>query len=110
MASEENPSNITHSLSNLFGEMLMGNDGRENRSNDFNMFLSAFKEQTTRNISHEPLDFGTLVRLVDGLRNKLNLTKSPDSVCNYCEGNFRDIVLAYNNIHGYISLMVSFHV
>ncbi|KAI8419997.1 hypothetical protein MSG28_008598, partial [Choristoneura fumiferana] len=62
----------------------------------------------TKNISHEHFDFGALVKLVNGLKDKLNLTKSPESTCNYCSGSFRDIVLAYNGIHGYFSLLVCF--
>lgn len=102
-------SNISQTLSNLFEEMLLPQETAENRSNlDFTHFLSALKEQSSRNTSHEPLDFGTLVKIVDGWRTRLNLTRPTEAACNYCEGNFRDVVLAYNAIHGYFSLIVSF--
>lgn len=102
-------SNISQTLSNLFEEMLLPQESTENRSAlDFTHFLSALKEQSSRNTSHEPLDFGTLVKIVDGWRTRLNLTRPTEATCNYCEGNFRDVILAYNAIHGYFSLIVSF--
>lgn len=109
-SNDYNSSNITQALSNLFKEMLIATeDTSSNNSNDnLSQFLSSLKEQTTKNTSHDPIDFGTLVRLVDGWRNKFNLTKTPELPCNYCEGGFRDVILAYNSIHGYISLMVCF--
>lgn len=108
----EDSSNITQTLTSLFEEMLLASDlENENRSNvDLSQFLSALKEQSSKNASHEPLDFGTLVKLVDGWRHKLNLTKSAETTCNYCDGSFRDLILAYNSIHGYISLIVSIFV
>ncbi|CAG9795779.1 unnamed protein product [Diatraea saccharalis] len=110
MSPQNSGSNITHTLTSLFEEMLLASDlNNENRSNvDLSQFLSALKEQSSKNSSHEPLDFGTLVKLVDGWRNKLNLTKSFEPPCNYCDGSFRDFVLAYNSIHGFISLFVCF--
>lgn len=107
--SGEDGSNITQTLTNLFEEMLLETEmSGENRSNvDFSQFLSALREQSSKNSSHEPLDFGTLVKLVDGWRSRLNLTRPIEPTCTYCEGNFRDIILAYNSIHGYLSLIVS---
>lgn len=108
MSTEETSSNITQTLTNLFEEMLLETEMSRNKSNvDFSHFLMALREQSSKNNSHDPLDFGTLVKLVDGLRTKLNLSKPVESACTYCEGNFRDIILAYNSIHGYISLIVS---
>ncbi|XP_026763363.1 G-protein coupled receptor dmsr-1-like [Galleria mellonella] len=108
--STDEGSNITHALTNLFEEMLLATEvENDNRTNiDLTQFLSALKEQSTKNNSYEPLDFGTLVKLVDGWRSKLNLTKSNEVTCNYCEGNFRDVISAYNSVHGYISLIVCF--
>ncbi|KAJ0174065.1 hypothetical protein K1T71_010211 [Dendrolimus kikuchii] len=109
MSSEETSSNITQTLTNLFEEMLLETEMSRNRSNvDFSHFLMALREQSSKNSSHEPLDFGTLVKLVDGLRTKLNLSKPAESACTYCAGNLRDVILAYNSIHGYISLIVCF--
>lgn len=103
-------SNITQTLSSLFEEMLLPQETAENRSNlDFTHIWSALKEQSSWNTSHEPLDFGTLLKIFDGWRTRLNLTRPTEASCNYCEGNFRDVILRYNAIHGYFSLIVSFY-
>lgn len=101
-------SNITQALSNLFKEMLIATEEESSSNVNLSQFLSVLRGQTSKNISHEPVDFGTLVKLVDGWRNKFNLTKVSEPPCNYCDGSFRDVILAYNSIHGYISLIVSF--
>ncbi|CAH2089633.1 unnamed protein product [Euphydryas editha] len=107
MSFEDNgTSNITQALSNLFEEMLLATEeSNENKSLDVSKFLTALKEKSTKN-THDSIDFGTLVKLVDGWRSKLNLTKPNEALCNYCDGNIRDIILAYNSIHGYVSLIV----
>lgn len=107
--SGEETSNITQTLTNLFEEMLLETEmSAENRSNvDFPQFLAALKVQSSKNSSHEPLEFGAWVKLFDGLRNRLNLTRATEPPCTYCDGSFRDFILAYNSIHGYISLIVS---
>ncbi|XP_045537586.1 G-protein coupled receptor dmsr-1 [Papilio machaon] len=107
---ENSTSNITQVLSDLFGEVLLASESSDhNRSNvDVSQFLSILKQNkhSTKG-SHDNLDFGTLIKLVDGWRNKLNLTKPLEPpACNYCEGSFRDVILAYNSIHGYVSLVV----
>ncbi|XP_073953466.1 G-protein coupled receptor dmsr-1-like [Choristoneura fumiferana] len=100
--------NITKAFSSIFQEITT--DESTNRTSfDLYQFLSSASLRIqTKNISHEHFDFGALVKLVNGLKDKLNLTKSPESTCNYCSGSFRDIVLAYNGIHGYFSLLVCF--
>ncbi|XP_038211299.1 sex peptide receptor-like [Zerene cesonia] len=109
MAFEENgTSNITQALTNLFEEMLFATESTDgNKTINMSQFLSALKERSTKS-NHESIDFGTLVKLVDGWRSKLNLTKAAEPSCNYCDGNLRDLILAYNSIHGYISLIVCF--
>lgn len=106
---EDDTSNITQTLTNLFEEMLLETEmSGENRSSlDFAQFLSALRVQNTKNSSVETFDFGTLVKIVDGWRSRWNLTRPIEPACTYCEGNFRDIILAYNSIHGYLSLIVS---
>lgn len=108
MTFEDNgTSNITQALSNLFEEMLIATeDSNENKSLDVSKFLTALKEKSTKN-THDSIDFGTLVKLVDGWRSKLNLTKPTEPLCTYCDGDIRDVILAYNRIHGYVSLIVS---
>lgn len=74
----------------------------------FNIFAS--ENSTDRSINTTQIrsvlrdmdseDFESLlVKMMKGL----NLTFT----CGYCEGSFRDVVHAYNKIHGYISLLVS---
>ncbi|XP_050681459.1 G-protein coupled receptor dmsr-1-like [Leptidea sinapis] len=100
--------NITLTLTNLFEEMLQATDESVgNKSVDSSQIISVLRESSTRN-NHESLDFGTLVKLVGGWRTKLNLTKPIEPACHYCEGNIRELILAYNSIHGYISLIVCF--
>ncbi|XP_034835270.1 G-protein coupled receptor dmsr-1-like [Maniola hyperantus] len=103
---EHSTSNITQTLSNLFEEMLLATEeSNENKTVDVSKFLVALKGKSTKS-NHESIDFGTLVKLVDGWRSKLNLTKPTEAPCNYCDGGIRDVVLAYNNVHGYFSLIV----
>lgn len=107
---ENSTSNITRVLSDLFGEVLLASETSDNnKSNiDISQFLSVLKQNKHSPKGHDSLDFGTLIKLVDGWRNKLNLTKPLEPpTCNYCEGSFRDVILAYNSIHGYVSLIVS---
>ncbi|CAH2042471.1 unnamed protein product, partial [Iphiclides podalirius] len=100
--------NITEILSNLFGEMLLASEPENSSNVDVSQYLSAIKEHSSKG-NPENFDFGTLIKLVDGWRNKLNLTKTVEArACNYCEGSFRELVLAYNGIHGYVSLIVCF--
>lgn len=107
--SEDDFSNITQTLTNLFEEMLVETEmSGENRTNlNLTQFLLSLRVQNTKNSSHEPPDYGALLKLFDGLRSQLNLTRSSEPACTYCDGNFRDIILAYNSIHGYLSLIVS---
>lgn len=106
---DQSTTNITQVLSNLFGEMLLASEhSNESNSNaDVSQYLTALKEHSSKNNS-DSFDFGTLIKLVDGWRSKLNLTKPTEvSACNYCDGGFREFVLAYNSVHGYVSLIVS---
>ena len=105
--SGDNVSNITQTLTNLFEEMLLETEmSGENRTNlDFALFLSKLRVQSTKNSTQEPWD--ALLKIVDGLKTKFNLTGPNELACTYCDGNFRDIILAYNSIHGYLSLIVS---
>lgn len=44
-----------------------------------------------------------IVKMVADAKSELNLTLT----CGYCEGSFRDVIQAYNKVHGYVSLLVS---
>lgn len=78
-------------LLDIFHIIALGNstDGRINRT----QIRSVLREMDSE-------DFESLfVKMM----NELNLTFT----CGYCEGSFRDVVHAYNRIHGYVSLLVS---
>ncbi|XP_045501803.1 G-protein coupled receptor dmsr-1-like [Colias croceus] len=52
-------------------------------------------------------NIGEILRVLESLRNKYNISvvKECDR-SDYCSGEFRDLILAYNNIHGYVSLLI----
>ncbi|XP_026320923.1 sex peptide receptor-like isoform X2 [Hyposmocoma kahamanoa] len=80
----------TKNLLDIFNIFALGNstDGRMNKT----QLRSVLREMDSE--AFESL----FVKMV----NELNLTFT----CGYCEGSFRDVVHAYNKIHGYVSLLV----
>ncbi|XP_073953473.1 G-protein coupled receptor dmsr-1-like isoform X1 [Choristoneura fumiferana] len=46
-----------------------------------------------------------LFKVMNDARNRLNLSLTPDT-CGYCDGDFREVIQAYNRTHGYVSLLV----
>ncbi|XP_068620576.1 G-protein coupled receptor dmsr-1-like [Battus philenor] len=108
-SSVTNSTNITKALSDFFGGMFLASETADDNSstNDLLQYISVLKEHSSNRTS-EGLDFGTLIKLVDDWRSKLNLTKTENNTCSYCDGSFRELILAYNNIHGYVSLIVCF--
>ncbi|XP_045452636.1 G-protein coupled receptor dmsr-1-like [Melitaea cinxia] len=98
-------SNNSQILFDIFQEIFAasGNSSDSKVINETRI-LSALKEQASRG---NPENFGSvLIKVVSDVQNKLNLTIKPDGYCGYCEGDFRDVIEAYNGIHGYISLIV----
>lgn len=83
----------TKNLLDIFNIFALGNstDGKMNKT----QLRSVLREMDSE--AFESL----FVKMV----NELNLTFT----CGYCEGSFRDVVHAYNKIHGYVSLLVSIH-
>lgn len=48
---------------------------------------------------------------IESFLRQLNLSKLHPSNCNdYCSGSFRDALFGYKSFHGYISLVVGFHI
>lgn len=47
-----------------------------------------------------------LVKMMKDAKSKLNLTLNLYTY-DYCEGDFRDVIVAYSSIHGYVSLLVN---
>ncbi|XP_045501802.1 G-protein coupled receptor dmsr-1-like isoform X2 [Colias croceus] len=95
--------NNSQTLLDIFNEILAasGNSSDIN-SIDESRILSVLKEQASKERSKENIG-SVLVQVVNDA--KLNIPMKPDT-CGYCEGDFRDVVEAYNNIHGYVSLIV----
>ncbi|XP_026763130.1 G-protein coupled receptor dmsr-1 [Galleria mellonella] len=56
---------------------------------------------------NQSASIGDVLKALDDWRNKYNISiiKECDRL-EYCSGEFRDLILAYNNIHGYVSLLV----
>ncbi|CAF4920664.1 unnamed protein product [Pieris macdunnoughi] len=52
-------------------------------------------------------NIGEFLRVLENLRSKFNISvvKECDRT-HYCSGEFRDLILAYNSIHGYVSLLI----
>ncbi|XP_046970396.1 G-protein coupled receptor dmsr-1-like [Vanessa cardui] len=98
-------SNNSQTLLDIFQEILAasGNSSDTKIINETRI-LSALKEQASKG---KPENFGSvLIKVVSDVQSKLNLSIKPDGYCGYCEGDFRDVIHAYNGIHGYVSLMV----
>lgn len=59
---------------------------------------------TTQNHS---IRFEDALKALEDWRHKFNISviKECDK-CQYCSGEFRDFILAYNSVHGYVSLLV----
>ncbi|XP_072942915.1 G-protein coupled receptor dmsr-1-like [Epargyreus clarus] len=52
-------------------------------------------------------NIGEVLKVLESWRNKYNISVVKEcSRSDYCSGEFRDLVLAYNNIHGYVSLLI----
>lgn len=67
-------------------------------------FISLLKH---RGYNHSA-SFGEVLKALNDWRNRYNISvyKECDRF-DYCSGDFRELILAYNNIHGYVSLLVS---
>ncbi|XP_077293117.1 G-protein coupled receptor dmsr-1 [Arctopsyche grandis] len=70
-------------------------------------FMMALKEKDGRLVRNGTIDMETLIRRFNDMRMKFNVSWMSDSPeCLYCSGNIKDVVTSYNNVHGYISLLV----
>lgn len=98
-------SNKSQTLMDIFQEILAASgNSSDTKSINETRILSVLKEQAFKERKE---NIGSvLVKMVSDAQSKLNLTIKPEA-CNYCEGDFRDVVETYNGIHGYVSLMVS---
>lgn len=96
-------SNKSQTLMDIFQEILAASGNSSDSINE-TQIVSLLREQATRGGAGDDFE-SLLVKMMRDARNKLNLTLKPDT-CGYCEGDFREIIEAYNSIHGYVSLLV----
>lgn len=100
--------NQTHGLLDIFHEILAASAYNSSSPDSLNetQILKALREQAGKDGGDDELE-SLLVKVMQDARSKLNLTLKPES-CDFCEGSFRDVVQAYNGVHGYVSLLVSY--
>ncbi|KAG6456771.1 sex peptide receptor isoform X2 [Manduca sexta] len=96
-------SNRTQTLLDIFQEILAASGNSSDSINE-TQIVSVLREQATKSGAGEDFE-SVIVKMMKDARSKLNLTLKPDT-CGYCEGGFRDVIQAYNGIHGYVSLLV----
>ncbi|OWR46065.1 G-protein coupled receptor dmsr-1-like [Danaus plexippus] len=87
---------------NVFNASNIGSNDTFNFFDDARL-VSLIKHRGT----NQSTNIGDWLRALEDLRNKYNisLVKECDR-SDYCSGEFRDLILAYNSIHGYISLLI----
>lgn len=97
-------SNNSQFLLGIFQEILAasGNNSISGNSVNESQIITALRENAAKNGA----DFEALLIKMMKDAKKLNLTLKPDT-CGYCEGGFREVIEAYNGIHGYVSLLVT---
>lgn len=97
--------------------MLMENDGHHfgnqtntygsNGSLDFFLDDPRFITLLKYKGSNQSSNIGDLLRVLEDWRNRYNISVVKECRrSEYCSGEFRDLVLAYNNVHGYVSLLI----
>ncbi|CAK1550822.1 unnamed protein product [Leptosia nina] len=94
--------NKSQILVDIFNEILAASGNSSDAINQ-SRILSALKEQAGKDSIKENIG-SVLAKVVNDA--KLSYPIKPET-CGYCEGDFRDVVEAYNRIHGYVSLIVS---
>lgn len=92
--------------------MLADNDTRHEGIASTNGTYDFFEEPSIISVlkhrgSNYSANLGEVLRVLEDWRNKYNISVVKECErSEYCSGEFRDLILAYNNIHGYISLLV----
>ncbi|CAH4030593.1 unnamed protein product [Pieris brassicae] len=94
--------NNSQTLVDIFNEILAASGNSSDITINQTKILSALKEQASKDSIKVNIG-SVLAKVVNDA--KFNLPKKPES-CGYCDGDFRDVVEAYNGIHGYVSLIV----
>lgn len=89
----------------IFQEILAASGNTSDSGINETQIVNVLREQAVRGGNADDIE-SLLVKMMRDAKSKLNLTLKPDT-CGYCEGDFRDVIMAYNSIHGYVSLLVS---
>ncbi|CAH0401209.1 unnamed protein product [Chilo suppressalis] len=55
---------------------------------------------------NQSASFGEVLKALENWRTEYNNITAHNECDKYCSGGFRELILAYNNIHGYVSLVV----
>lgn len=73
-----------------------------------NLFEDASINSLLNHGGNYTTNIGQVLKVLEDWRNRFNITvvKECDGT-EYCAGEFRDLIIAYNSIHGYVSLLVS---
>lgn len=67
-------------------------------------FISILKHRASNHTS----SIGDVIKVLEDWRSKYNISVVKECErSDYCSGDLRDLILAYNSIHGYVSLLVS---
>ncbi|XP_068620716.1 G-protein coupled receptor dmsr-1-like [Battus philenor] len=86
--------------------MLAEDDSRNSTFND-SIFYDTRLLSILKHGNNHSTKISELLRTLEEWRNKYNISVIKE--CNrsdYCSGEFRDFIVAYNGIHGYISLLI----
>lgn len=72
-----------------------------------NLFEDASINSLLNHGGNYTTNIGQVLKVLEDWRNRFNITvvKECDGT-EYCAGEFRDLIIAYNSIHGYVSLLV----
>lgn len=97
-------SNKSQMLMDIFQEILAASGNASDSGINETQIVSVLREQAVRGGRGDEIE-SLLVKMMRDAKSRLNLSLKPDT-CGYCEGDFRDIIMAYNGIHGYVSLLV----
>ena len=75
----------------------------------YNFFLEDQFIAILKHRAPNQTNMGYVVKALEDFRSRYNISVVKEcEKSEYCSGEFRDLILAYNSIHGYVSLLVSF--
>lgn len=81
-----------------------GSNGSYNFFFEDPRFISILKHRGSNHTNN----IGDVIKVLEDWRSRYNISVVKEcEKSEYCSGEFRDLILAYNSIHGYVSLLVS---